>query len=99
MKRGTKVYRYDMDGVVEVATFLEESVVEGAYSPTWELRGADGRRFRTSVRSYDPSQEVARTRAIAIQAEQVEYAKVGVNRAIADLVQAEKVLARLMGGA
>lgn len=38
MKYGDKVYRINGEGNLEVAKFLEESIVEGASLPTWKLR-------------------------------------------------------------
>lgn len=60
LKRGDKVYSV-WNGKLETAVFLEESVVDGAWRPTWLIR-KDRKRFRCSPNQYLPSAEAASKR-------------------------------------
>ena len=57
LKRGARVYDV-CNGKLEVGTFLEEGIVEGASLPTWLVRH-DGRKIRCSPKHYLPSAEAA----------------------------------------
>ncbi len=55
-ERGTPLYQVNHEnGTLEIVTFLEESIVEGAYAPTWLLRNVTRKplmgRFRTSPKN------------------------------------------------
>lgn len=53
-KRGDKLYKC-WNGQLEVVTFVEESIADGAFAPTWVVREkgqAMGRRLRCSIGSY-----------------------------------------------
>lgn len=54
MQRGDKRYRY-WNGKLEVHTFLEESIIPGAYSLTWLMKDENGRRYRTTAFTMSPT--------------------------------------------
>ncbi len=62
--RGDKLY-HCWNGELETVTFLEESIAEGAYDPTWVVRKCGqaslimGRRIRCSIGSYFTTEKKA----------------------------------------
>jgi hypothetical protein len=61
--RGDKLYKC-WNGKLETVTFLEESIAEGAYAPTWLVRERGqmsqfGRRIRCSIGSYFTTEKAA----------------------------------------
>ncbi len=58
MQRGDKLYHITSTADIEVVTFLEESIVEGASSPTWLCR-RNGGTFRCSIGMYQKTEAEA----------------------------------------
>jgi len=56
-KRGDKLYRC-CDGQLKVVIFVEESIAEGAFVPTWVVR-EKGQASRCSVDSYFTTEKEA----------------------------------------
>lgn len=62
--RGDKLYKC-WNGQLEVVTFVEESIAEGAFTPTWVVREKGqvspimGRRIRCSIGSYFTTEKEA----------------------------------------